>query len=70
MNEVRRASLTGGSRTGWWSSMRRSRFVVFPSREGEKWSGGGQEGGSHGCRFRPARRTFCVFNSSTDVGTG
>jgi hypothetical protein len=40
------------------------------TREGEKWSGGGQEGGSHGCRFRPARHAFCLFNSSTDVGTG
>jgi hypothetical protein len=38
-----RASLTGGSRTRWWSSMPRSRFVVFPSREGEKWRGGSQE---------------------------
>jgi hypothetical protein len=54
--------LTGGSWTRRWSGTRYSRFVVFPPREGEKYSGGCKEGGSHDRRFRQARTCFlCLF---------
>jgi hypothetical protein len=46
----------------WWYSVEQyvvQKIAMVPPREGERsWSGGGREGGSHGCRFRPVG---CLF---------